>query len=140
MTPTPLGIAQNHCANWDGGLCTGIDFRADGSMFRFRPEGRRCLLSSHERCSYFETAVLPIGASKEWQQKYPREAAQFEEGAHFYRVHFGMPGPAPVGRNCSDCGVQIGPRQRYCAQCRQKHRKATKTMSQRKWREKDGTV
>jgi len=138
MSGTPIWIAKNHCANYQEGICSGIDFGPKGELFRFRAEGSRCLLSSRERCSYFETAVLPIGANQEWQKKYPGEARQFEEGADQYlRAHSGIPGLAPRRRKCPDCGTQIGPKQRYCAQCRDRHRKVSNAASQRRGREKE---
>jgi hypothetical protein len=136
---TPLGIAREHCANWHEGICSGIDFRRDGSMFMFRDGGKPCLLNERKRCSYFESAVLPIGKKEEWAKRYPGEARAFEEGADQYtRQHSGIPGLSPRRRKCPDCGTMIGPRKRYCAVCGEHRRKETNAANQRKWRQKAG--
>jgi len=115
---TPIALAKKYCVNWQDGLCSGIDFHKDGSPFRFRSEGAQCLLKANQRCSYFETAVLPMGDSEEWQKKYPGDAKAFAEGAdRYFRRHSGIAGLAPKARRCPDCGTPIGPRKRYCALC-----------------------
>jgi hypothetical protein len=118
---TPITLAAKYCANWQqDGVCSGLDFRNDGTLFRFRNEGCQCgcLLKAKERCSYFESAVLPMGDSEEWRKKYPAEARVFQEGADRYmRRHSGIAGLALKARVCPDCGTQIGPRKRYCHVC-----------------------
>lgn len=136
---TPLVIARLHCANFHDGICSGIDFGKDGSMFMFRNEGSPCLLKTKKPCSYFETAVLPIGKNQEWAKAHPGEARAFEEGVDQYqRLHSGIPGLSSRRRKCPDCGTQIGPRKRYCAVCGERRRKETNAANQRQWREKEG--
>jgi hypothetical protein len=81
----PQKLAAKYCANWKEGICSGIDFKADGTLFRFRNEGSDCVLKTCQRCSYFESAVLPM-RKREW--KNPTEARQFDEGIdHYFRLH-----------------------------------------------------
>src|SRR5262245_20874547 len=88
-------------------------------MFRFRNEGCKCLLSTDERCSYLETAILPM-KTDEW--KNPSEARRFAELTDQYRrAH--ISGLNPRKRKCPDCGVQIGPRKRYCQVCAERRSK-----------------
>jgi hypothetical protein len=129
---TPIRIARKHCANWQDGICGGIDFGPKGELLRFRPEGRQCLLSSRERCSYFETAVLPM-RSQDW--KNPSEGREFEEGADQYlRIHSGITGLAPRRRKCPDCGTQIGPKKRYCQACSNRRKLEADRVYQQKQR------
>jgi|SRR6516162_4389863 hypothetical protein len=115
---TPIDIAEKYCANWQDGICSGIGFRADGSFYRFRSEGCKCLLRDNLRCSYLESSVLLQGKNKEWIQGNPGEAKKFEDGIdRYWRRHSGIAGLALRKRLCPDCGIQIGPRKRYCEKC-----------------------
>ena len=137
---SPLSIARKYCANFDESGCSGIDFEPDGKLVRFRSEGSRCLLAQNQPCSYFETAVLPTGESEEWKKADPGRAAEFAEGEDLYkRRHLGIPGLALKARKCPDCGKGIGPKQRYCVECRTRRRKETNSENQRKWQEKQGS-
>ena len=112
-------LAGKYCSNWQqDGVCSGLDLADDGTLFRFRNEGCQCVLRIKERCSYFESAVLPIGDNEEWRKKNPGEARELEEGRDRYmRRCIGIPGLALKARVCPDCGTQIGPRKRYCHVC-----------------------
>ena len=59
-----LGIAKQHCANHTPAGCLGIGInpqprKGELCLNRFRPELSTCLLEGKERCTYFETCVLP---------------------------------------------------------------------------------
>jgi hypothetical protein len=113
-------LAKNHCANWlIDGACNGVDFKRPAlKQIRFLPEGTRCLLALGKRCSYFETAVMPM---KDWEWKDAEEGRKFKEGVNRYiRMHLRketMPDLPPRERKCPDCGNRIGFRMRYCADC-----------------------
>jgi hypothetical protein len=133
---TPTTLARAYCANFHDNGCSGIDIGPAGELIRFRDEGCKCLLLDNQRCSYFETAVLPQGANTEWIGAHPKEAAEFAEGAHEYRrTQSGFHGVVPT-RKCPDCGKGILPRQRYCLECRNRRRKATNAENQRNWQKK----
>lgn len=116
----PQTIARLYCLNWQGeGDCSGIDFQFDGSLVRFRPEGCQCLLKTKERCAYFEKVVLP--QSKGWQDANPGPAREFGEARdQYFRMHSGISGLRLKSRKCSRCANPIGPKQRFCAECRPK--------------------
>jgi hypothetical protein len=116
---TSLAVAQAYCANYQDGSCSGIDFDAKGGLFRFRPEGCKCLLSSRERCGYFETAVIPIDPT-EW--KSPIKIQEFKSGIDQYKRRH-IAGIVTRARYCPDCQAPIGPRKRYCADCADKRQK-----------------
>ena len=58
-----LQLAKEHCANYQNGICTGVDIQLDGTAVRFLPEGSRCLYSVQRsaRAHYLEESVLPDG-------------------------------------------------------------------------------
>src|SRR5438552_10023488 len=100
---TPMQIARNHCANWhEDGICSGIDFRESGSLFRFRKEGCACLLKTRERCRYLEEGVFLMGKNEEWAKRYPAQARAFEEAVDRYMRRHSGAGLAPKRRKCPD--------------------------------------
>jgi hypothetical protein len=128
-------IAQRHCANFcRGGLCSGLDFRSDGSALFFRKAGCPCLLQLGQRCPYFETAVLPMERRAAWPT--PREGEVFREAARTYRLAFPETVVIePATRKCPDCGKRfVEYRKRYCLECRKRRRKATNAAVNRNWR------
>jgi len=82
-------------------------------------------------------AVFPIGKNEEWCRKYPAQARAFEEGVNRYmRMHL-RGGLAPRRRKCPDCGVQIGPRKRYCQVCAGRRKRESDSEYHRKARGRD---
>jgi len=115
---TPLQAAKAHCANYQlDGLCLGIAFRNDLSMYRFRKEGLPCLLCEGQRCQFFEETILPMRLER------PVEAKSFSSAVSAYqRMHKLQ----SVQRFCPECGkVPLLARQRLCADCRAKRRRET---------------
>ncbi len=121
MTPTQL--ATRYCANCRNGICTGCQTNPNGYQSRFRSEGSRCLLFGEKpcRCRYLEEFILPMAS---WTWKNQREGAEFKNAVHTYRICIvGEKGSNATIRRCPDCQQNtIGPRQRYCDECKARRR------------------
>ena len=133
-------LAEKYCANWRDHVCTGTEVDPPtGLQVRWRPEGSRCLLAAGKRCPFFEASVLPM---EQWDWKNPSEGVAFKNAAHQYRIQIiKEKASQPAIRRCSDCQKNtIGPRQRFCAECKAKRRRATKTSSQQQRRKKLSAV
>ena len=114
---TALILAHKHCSNFSDGQCAGVDFRKNGSLFRFRKEGERCLLKDGRRCSFFETAVLPIRSRKEWPDEEVRKG--FLVGAAQYDRDFIHDAPQTrIKRKCIRCGRTMWSAMQLCTHCR----------------------
>lgn len=77
-----LPLAKEHCANYQSGICTGVDIQLDGTAVRFLPEGSSCLVSQGQPCRYFKESVLPM---EKWDWKNPAEGRAFQGAAHHLR-------------------------------------------------------
>jgi hypothetical protein len=140
-------LVQEHCANWRrDGTCEGAAIGLKtGRHYRWRVACGPCLLSADQRCPYFENWVLPMEkrGEKDWPTFVQGQA--FLEAVKLYRSVFPETAPPPVEtRLCPDCGKRsVEPRKRYCAECRNRRRKATKAQNNRNWRklrDRRGTV
>jgi hypothetical protein len=135
LSPTRAAIlAEKYCCNWHNHVCVGTDVDlSTGLQVRWRPEGSRCLLADGKRCPYFEASVLPM---EHWHLKSPLEGAAFQNAAHQYRIRIVKEKTSrPAIRRCPDCQKNtIGPRHRFCGECKSKRRTVTKTTSQQQRR------
>lgn len=95
--------------------CSGIDFKPDGSLVRFREEGSTCLLKTRERCRYFEEAILPMRTRKEWPSEGVRK--EFQLGAALYDREYVAKIAQRKRRKCLHCGKRIWSKRQYCARC-----------------------
>ena len=109
----------------DEGLpgCANYDKHYGGCLFR-----KDCLVEQNKRCEYFEVAVLPTAKDIGLQALVSK----------LYSDHVGLDGVQVCQDRRCDCGAGLKPRQRYCTECREKRRKATKREYQRKYRKQAG--
>lgn len=114
-------FAKRWCADWEN---------SEGCW----KTGGECRLAQNQPCNYFKTAVFP-----NCDPKYPY--ANKEEVKRYPKIHkiyakiYDLPSDSQeVVRKCS-CGTAIGPRQRMCSDCREKKRRKTKRLYQRKFRQ-----
>jgi hypothetical protein len=141
-SPWKLGpvykLAETHCANWcRGGICEGADVDLKtGRHFRWRRAGCPCLLSTDQRCPYFEQCVLPMEGRKEKDWPTFAQGEAFRKAARLYHAAFPETVTHPPDiRKCPDCGKRpVEPRKRYCSECRNRRRKATDAGNHRNWR------
>jgi hypothetical protein len=79
---------------------------------------------------------LPMERQREWPTFAEGEA--FRKAVQLYCVAF--PEAAIISspaRKCPDCGKGVlGPRERYCARCRNRRRRATNAQNQRNWQKR----
>ena len=128
-----LPLAKEHCANYQNGVCTGVDTE----QRRFLPEGSACLLSSGKACRYLEDSILPM---EKWDWKNPAERQAFQRAANDYRIMHPDFVSAPAQRRCPDCRENaLRPRQRLCDGCSKRRRKTSHAMAVRKWRRTKGS-
>ena len=73
-----------------------------------------------------------------WNWKNPSEGTAFKNAAHQYHIQaIKEKASQPSIRQCPDCQKNtIGPRQRFCGECKSKRRTVTKTASQQQRRKK----
>jgi hypothetical protein len=135
MKASPVVLAETYCANWiRHGTCVGTDINLKtGRQSRWRPEGSPCLVSEGKRCPYLEASVLPMAG---WKWKSSLEGTAFQNAVHHYRIQIVKEKTSqPIIRKCPDCQENtVGPRQRFCGECKAKRKTATETTSKRKWR------
>ena len=128
-------LATGYCANCHNGICTGTQTNLDGTQSRFLPEGSSCLLfgATPSSCAYLEEYVAPMAG---WTWKNPREGALFGNAIAAYRIRFAGERPSdPAIRRCPDCrNNTVGPRQRYCEECKIRRRRTTMASAKRKRR------
>jgi hypothetical protein len=132
-------VAQEHCANLRcNGTCEGanVDLRT-GRHFRWRKPGP-CFLTVNQRCPYFEECVLPMNKRREKDWPTFAQGEAFRKAAQIYDSVFPETAPPTSEiRKCPDCGKRsVEPRNRYCAPCRDRRRKATKAANQRSRRKR----
>lgn len=84
---TPLQLVQAECANYEhNGGCLGAYIGDKGQITHCSPTPR-CVLSTGERCAYFEECVAPMTD----MVKEPRRAKAIHEVVHGYRMaHAGV--------------------------------------------------
>jgi hypothetical protein len=115
---TPLAAVRAHCTNYQpGGLCFGIAFRDNLSGYRFRKEGLPCLLCSGERCSYFEEIIVPMRLEQ------PAEAKSLASAVNAYEAKHRLQSRRRFCPGCNETPLLA--RERFCADCRARHRRET---------------
>ncbi len=120
---TPLQAAKAHCANYQpDGTCLGVDIKDDGSLTRFQPAGRKCLLATAgQRCPYFEQCVMPMEI-REW--KSPLEQKDFAQAVYTYRIAADVSRQEKGKRICPTCNCRpLEPRKKYCYVCAEASRR-----------------
>ena len=128
---TPLQAAKTHCCNYlPNGSCSGIAFRDDLSMYRFRKEGLPCVFLQRrcQACSYFEETVLPqvpASVAEEYRKSLPAGAKTTVRPRRSIKL-------------CPDCHKrELEPRQRYCATCGRIRKRNSKRQHMRLKRRSD---
>lgn len=143
---TPLQLAKEHCANYQSdGTCLGVGIRDDGSLFRFQPEGKPCVLAPPlKRCAYFETTVL---LRKPADEPCPPKARalndQFAEAVRLYAKSTDAHVPQTVKgqRMCRICRKRIvEPPKQLCYVCAEERENASRKQATKKYRTKDSPV
>lgn len=105
--------------------CANYDHHYGGCLFR-----ESCLMEQGKRCAYFERAVLPTAADTGQTE---RIYAAYEKQCKVGLL------ARPQQRICPDCGTGLKPRERFCDNCKRKHRqKANRDNQQRIYTEQRG--
>lgn len=139
---TPLQLAKEHCANYHNDCCLGVGIHDDGSLFRFQPEGKPCVLSPPlKRCAYFESSVLIRRPAEE-----PCTAAarvmndQYAEAVRLYAkaTDATVPTTTKGQRVCRICRKRVvEPPKQLCYVCSEKQLEQSKKQATAKYRGKD---
>jgi len=136
---TPRQAAQMHCANWNNGQCSGIDFDAHGSHKAFRPRGACWLNDPVKRCSYFEECVMPMGRADWPGLKTAKEHEEFDGAIAAYRRATLLVNPNQ--RLCPECQLRpLEPFKRLCYICRDKHEKESRRERNRRYQDNGGST
>jgi hypothetical protein len=92
--------------------CANFDHHYGGCLL-----ADTCKVQDGKRCGYFERAVLPTA----------EEIGLTDVVYSAYEAHVGIAGNGLLNRGqirrCPDCGDEVGPRQRYCANCSSRRRR-----------------
>ena len=139
MTPTQL--ATRYCAN------SGTEFAqvarrirtAINLVFAQRAHVAFSLEKNHVG------VVISKNSSCRWQAgpgRIREKSAEFKNAVHTYRICIvGEKGSNATIRRCPDCQQNtIGPRQRYCDECKARRRTETQGTAKKKWRVKNGLM
>lgn len=126
---TPLQIAIEHCANYRGGRCTGMGINDDGSLFRFRSEGKCEIGIPGVRCSYFEECVAPFRPDD------LKVRAEHEAAVREYRRAANVPKPNQNVRVCPVCNKrELEYRKKRCYACQEEFEKQANRIKNQKRR------
>ena len=127
---SPKRLAQQECANYEGGVCAGVMINSDLSNV-IDPElrGEPCLVSK-TRCEYFEKCILPL----EKNVKHRNDGNQILKAIKSYKLNImGI----DTARRCRDCSKEVTglkANERYCPSCKVKRKQSTWRKSKRRSR------
>jgi hypothetical protein len=126
---TPHQMAKTQCDCYDSGHCLGITLNDQLNLVRFRPENSRCLLAEPiQRCSHFESCILPYKPDSKDSRTAAKLQAEWSEGSHSYRISTGY--MAESIRLCPQCRkTKISNGRKLCDLCRAKNRRISKAKS-----------
>ena len=130
---TPYQLVKKVCSNYRNEKCLGVS-RECFPTATIQPPGP-CLIAERKRCSFFETAILPL-ADRPSPKNDPGFQGGVLEARNFYhRAHdVGLPKQIGSKRNCPRCGIVLDWGKKYCEPCRILRRNETQKANMQKYR------